>query len=485
MMSVRKAFGLCVFAGMVAGLLPAGLHAASEYAIVAIDAPAGSLTVACGIDVRGGIVGYYANASGTHGFLYSDGDFVTITFPGTAWTAAYGINNSGQIVGAYGPNELRGRHGFLRSGGRFSSIDFPGSTDTVARGINSRGQIVGDYLAPDGSRRGFLLSGGNYQSLVLTEGIVSEANGINDRGQIAGVLGSGLAAKGVLIDSGSFAAVEFPNTNYTGIEGINDLGDIVGKIDSPKAPYRGFSRISGTFNLIDLGAYPASWEGRGINGLGQIVGSYTGSDGRTHGYLATPGALKTGPADPAANARASGPPGPQGQPGLQGPVGPAGPSGPPGPPGPPGPSSVSNRGISEGSSLNSVREAFERAADALLKAANQADYVQKAISDIDTALDDANAAMAFSKSHPDSSPAAPSPAATRPNFTATPPPAPLRNAMLYSALNSLRFAYDALLRTPGGDIGGFRTKINADIATAAAGLVQGINSYNAKYASPR
>jgi len=110
--------------------------------------------------------------------------------------------------------------------------------------------------------------------------------------------------------------------------------------------------------------------------------------------------------------------------------------------------------------------------------------VQKAITDIDAALDDANAAIAFSKSHPDSSPAPP-PTGARPNFTATPPPAPLRNAMLYSALNSLRFAYDALSRTTGGDIGGFRTKLNADIATAAAGLVSGINSYNVKYSSPR
>ncbi len=477
-MLIRKRFGIWVFAGIVLCLLPGGTHAASGYTIVPIDAPAGSLTVACGIDVRSSIVGYYANASGTHGFLFSDGDFVTITFPGAPWTAAYGINNSGQIVGAYGPNELSGRRGFLRSGGHFSSIEFPGSSDTVARGVNSRGQIVGDYQAPDGSRRGFLLSGGNYQSLVLNGETVSEANGINDAGQIAGVLGSGPAAKGVVIDSGSFAAVEFPNTNYTEIGGINDLGDIVGKIDSPKAPYRGFSRTSGAFNLIDLGNYPASWEGRGINDLGQIVGSYTGSDGRTHGYLATPAALKTGPADPAAQVRASGLPGPQGQPGLQGPAGP------PGPPGPPGLSGVSNVGIpASGSSLNSVRDAFERAADALLKAANQADYVQKAISDIDTALDDANAAIAFSKSHPDSSPA-PIPPAARPNFTATPPPAPLRNAMLYSALTSLRFAYDALSRTPGGDLGGFRTKINADIATAAAGLVSGIDSYNAKYSRP-
>jgi len=148
--------------------------------------------------------------------------------------------------------KLSGRHGFLRSGGRFSSIDFPGSGDTAARGINNRGQIVGDYLAPNGSRRGFLLSSGNYQSLVLNAGAVGEANGVNDAGQIVGVLGSGPAANGIMIDPGSFAAVEFPNTNYTEIQGVNDLGDIVGKIGSPKAPYRGFSRTSGAFNLIDL-----------------------------------------------------------------------------------------------------------------------------------------------------------------------------------------------------------------------------------------
>ena len=67
-MSSRKAFGLCLVAGMVAGLPPGGAYAASDYTIATIDAPAGSLTVACGIDVRGGIVGYYANASGTHVF---------------------------------------------------------------------------------------------------------------------------------------------------------------------------------------------------------------------------------------------------------------------------------------------------------------------------------------------------------------------------------------------------------------------------------
>ena len=38
--------------------------------------------------------------------------------------------------------------------------------------------------------------------------------------------------------------------------------------------------------------------------------------------------------------------------------------------------------------------------------------------------------------------------------------------MLYSSLNSLRFAYDALTRVPGGDFGGYRTRMNDDIAAA-------------------
>src|SRR5262249_28196205 len=40
------------------------------------------------------------------------------------------------------------------------------------------------------------------------------------------------------------------------------------------------------------------------------------------------------------------------------------------------------------------------------------------------------------------------------NFIATPVPTPLRNAMLYSALTSLRFAYDALSRTSGATSAG-------------------------------
>ena len=126
-------------------------------------------------------------------------------------------------------------------------------------------------------------------------------------------------------------------------------------------------------------------------------------------------------------------------------------------------------------SLNIVSDALTNAADNLQKAANQSDYVQKAIAEIDQALDDAKQAAAHI--HDDSGAAVP---ITSPNFDAPPPPAPRTNFMLYSSLNSLKSAYDALARVPGGDFGGYRTGMNDDIAAAAEVLVNGIASYNAR-----
>src|SRR2546423_1686621 len=86
--------------------------------------------------------------------------FATIDFPGSGFTAATGINDTGQIVGWYDTGSSP--HGFLLSNESFSTIDVPGSTVTQAYGINGSGQIVGLYgVADDFNSHGFLLSGGS------------------------------------------------------------------------------------------------------------------------------------------------------------------------------------------------------------------------------------------------------------------------------------------------------------------------------------
>jgi probable HAF family extracellular repeat protein len=63
----------------------------------------------------------------------------------TNGTQAVGINDAGQIVGWY--DNASGSNGFLYSGGTYTTLDAPlGAKDTFLSGINDAGQIVGNYF---------------------------------------------------------------------------------------------------------------------------------------------------------------------------------------------------------------------------------------------------------------------------------------------------------------------------------------------------
>ena len=125
------------------------------------------------------------------GLAQADLIYTTLDLPGATDTQALGINNAGQIVGAFEAGGLQvPSHGFLLSGGAYTQLDVPGTVSgTVASGINASGQIVGTWGGTTGS--GFLLSGGNYTSINVPSSWASPvqgtlANGINDSGQIVG-----------------------------------------------------------------------------------------------------------------------------------------------------------------------------------------------------------------------------------------------------------------------------------------------------------
>src|SRR5262245_51305045 len=87
-------FGVVGFFGF-----QSGAQTAAPYTFVTIAYPASTSTVASGIDITGRIVGYYEDASGTHGFVLNNGNYSSIDYPGAKWTAAYAVNNGGLIVG--------------------------------------------------------------------------------------------------------------------------------------------------------------------------------------------------------------------------------------------------------------------------------------------------------------------------------------------------------------------------------------------------
>jgi probable HAF family extracellular repeat protein len=101
-------------------------------------------------------VGTYVDATGTHGFLYTGGNYTTITDPSAAVgeTFATGINNSGQIVGYY-YDSTGLAHGFIDTGGSFTTIDDSlGVEGTFLYGLNSNGQVVGYYIDGQGVTHG-------------------------------------------------------------------------------------------------------------------------------------------------------------------------------------------------------------------------------------------------------------------------------------------------------------------------------------------
>jgi len=87
--------------------------------------------------------------------------FSTFDFPGALSTQAFGINATGQIVGAF--NDATGPHGSLESGGAFSTIDVANATFNEAFGVNAAGHIVGIFAKlPD---RGFLDNAGIFTTI--------------------------------------------------------------------------------------------------------------------------------------------------------------------------------------------------------------------------------------------------------------------------------------------------------------------------------
>lgn len=111
-----------------------------------------------------------------HLFLWTDGNFVTVPdFAGAAQMSPTslcshhsGMNGAGDIVTAYfdgtpaqhnggfNQNSLDSLHGLLLSNGVYTPIDFPGARGTVAYGINDSGVIVGAYQDAGGRFHAYL-----------------------------------------------------------------------------------------------------------------------------------------------------------------------------------------------------------------------------------------------------------------------------------------------------------------------------------------
>ncbi|WP_195912195.1 DUF3466 family protein, partial [Candidatus Contendibacter odensensis] len=128
--------------------------------------------------------------SGSHAFLYDNGGMIDLGTLGGTYSWAYGINDSGQIVGGSDTTGNNSRHAFLYDNGLMSDIGTLGGTESFANDINNSGQIVGRSNIAN-RNHGFLYADGqmvDLNSLFPTGSgwTLTEAKAINNAGQIIG-----------------------------------------------------------------------------------------------------------------------------------------------------------------------------------------------------------------------------------------------------------------------------------------------------------
>jgi probable HAF family extracellular repeat protein len=222
---------------------------------------------AYGINDSGAVVGM----QGTHGALWTSAGMTDLG----ANVSAMAINDSGQIAGGNGHAILIG------AGGTQDLGTLGGGSWSAAYGLNNTGEVVGSAMLSNGHFEGFTWTQQTGMvSLGTLGGKDSHATAVNNSGQVTGAaaLSTGyqhavLYSNGQAVDLGSLSG-----TNSYGYA-INDSGTVVGYSDITGNGSRTHAFVDAGGMMIDLNSLIAADSGwqllaaYGINDSGQIVGS--------------------------------------------------------------------------------------------------------------------------------------------------------------------------------------------------------------------
>lgn len=239
---------------------------------------------AYGINDSGQIVGYSRTASGDHAFIYDNG-MIDLGIDG----GALGINNSGQIVGCFYDEYTRA---FIYDYNNNTMTDLGpllnpyGDDYSVAYGINDSGQVTGHYMSLNRDRA-FSYYDGAITDLGTLGGNHSYTfGGINNLGQIVGWSHTASYKFRAFFKQNNSPMGNLgtlPGGDYSIARAINDSGQIVGGSDNASGQSRAFLYNNGA--MTDLGTLGGSNSNAcGINNLGQIVGESKTASGETHAF---------------------------------------------------------------------------------------------------------------------------------------------------------------------------------------------------------
>jgi probable HAF family extracellular repeat protein len=291
---IGRALGLLGIVLFALFATAARTFAQQHYTVTDLGTLGGTSSQAWGINNSGQIVGQSFTGSGgaanRHAFLYKAGVMQDLGTLGGTFSDALAINDAGQVVGQAAHNSFGNSNAFIFSNNLMVNLGaLPSDLGAVAFSVNSSGVVVGlsqhnSSPNPDISYipfyRGFVYRNGTMQDLsVLFGGAPSRASDINASGQVVGSFNFGPFDCGqshAFLYSGPTVSDlgTLPGSACSRADSINDAGEIVGLTSAADGSSpRLFYYYGGV--MQDLGTLGSKGIAPiSINNAGQFVGSF-------------------------------------------------------------------------------------------------------------------------------------------------------------------------------------------------------------------
>src|SRR5215469_5754346 len=178
---------------------------------------------------------YFGSDENLHGWFLSGGTFAEYNVPGALSTVVFGINDTGNFVGAFSDTGIAGIfQAFVSISGTITSFSVPGALSTFAYEISNSNQLtVGYYVDSSGILHGdYRDANGALHFPIDPSGSVGTVLfGDNERNWVVGRYAdsSGVTHGLFFLPPNTFITFDFPGTTFTSLNGINAVGFICGR----------------------------------------------------------------------------------------------------------------------------------------------------------------------------------------------------------------------------------------------------------------
>lgn len=262
------------------------VSAAQQYAVTRLGVlPGDKVSVAYGINESGQVVGFSGGGFdfGRKAVVWNGGVITPLAhLSGKTYSTAFGINDAGTIAGF---SSLGSNGGTDSAAVRWSAPDAPQDilpgTGAFASGINASGQITGTYHSATSFHPYIWQEGAGSTTLATTDSSYTAgvANAINAAGQVAGhQKGAFTAFRGVRWTGAPHEIVLADGFDNAQALGINVHGHVVGGIWNAAGDNRAFVWSgAGSAQALPLGDLSDA-SALAINDAGQIVGEIFDND---------------------------------------------------------------------------------------------------------------------------------------------------------------------------------------------------------------